>query len=455
MFENKNLNESGAETVKVSVIGLGYVGLTLATTLAEIGFLVTGVEVNPSVLECLRSGKAHFFEPGLDQRLRSTIKSKRFQFSNDLSPNLESSVYVITVGTPLDKEGLSRMDMIENAALQVAKNLKARDLVVLRSTVKLGVTRNVVKPILDSVGVDYDLAFCPERTLEGKAMSELRSLPQIVGGASHSAGLRASHFFQMMTPTVVRVSDLETAEMIKLVDNAQRDVAFAYANEVAMACDSVGISAIEVIESGKLGYPRTNLPVPGPVGGPCLEKDSHIFAEGLVERGFTPNITLASRRLNEEMPGVVANFLFDKVVAEDKRADNLRIVLAGLAFKGSPETDDLRGTMAVPFYRELKNKFTKGRFFGYDPIVSGRNIESLGLEALTSLDEAFNEADLVLFLNNHSCFTDLPLHELSNIMCHGGIIYDLWSNYDPKVLDLKREVRYLAFGSHGTHPTVC
>ena len=144
----------------------------------------------------------------------------------------------------------------------------------MRSTVKIGTTRNLVHPVLEASGKRFDLAFCPERTVEGQALEELRWLPQIVGGETLDVTVRAGQLFQFLTPTVVRVSSVETAEMVKLVDNSQRDVHFAYSNEVARVCDVIGISAAEVIQAGKRGYPRTNLPMPGPVGGPCLEKDS-------------------------------------------------------------------------------------------------------------------------------------------------------------------------------------
>src|SRR4051812_4147538 len=257
----------------VCVLGLGYVGLTLGVAMADVGFDVYGVEIRDMVLDKLAEGEPHFYEPGLQQKLGRAMKAGRFKFGKHIPQEFRGSVFIITVGTPLGKDGKTRVEIVEGVSREVASHLKDGDLVIMRSTVKLGVTRQLVAPILDSAGVKYDLAFCPERTLEGHALVELRQLPQIVGGFSDSATVRASQIFQFLTPTVVRVSDLETAEMIKLIDNAQRDVAFAYANEVAQSCDAIGISAAEVIRAGKLSYPRTNLPMPGPVGGPCLEKD--------------------------------------------------------------------------------------------------------------------------------------------------------------------------------------
>jgi nucleotide sugar dehydrogenase len=358
-------------------------------------------------------------------------------------------VYIITVGTPLNGLGRVRLDMIDAVAREVARELTDGDLVILRSTVKLGTTRKIVAPILDRAGVRYDIAFCPERTLEGRALVELRQLPQIVGGATLAASVRAGQLFQFLTPTVVRVADPETAEMIKLVDNAQRDVSFAYANEIARACDAVGISAAEVIRAGKLGYPRTNLPMPGPVGGPCLEKDSHILAEGLRDLGLDPEITVAARTINERQPEEVVCYLKGLCESLGAFPRSPTVALLGLAFKGQPPTDDLRGTMARPMLECLRREFEGGTFRGYDAVVSPEAIHGLGLETCETLEAAFKDAQLVLILNNHPLFCGMPLGLLATGMRRPGIVYDCWNCFEPDDLHLPDGIGYVALGGHG------
>ena len=136
-------------------------------------------------------------------------------------------------------------------------------------------------------------------------------MPQIVGGHDRDSRIRAAQVFQFLTPTVVQVSSLETAELIKLIDNAQRDVHFGLSNEVARIADAIGVSAVEVIRAGKLGYARTNLAMPGPVGGPCLEKDSYILANGLKGFEIAPEIIMAARRTNERQPAEIVAQLRD------------------------------------------------------------------------------------------------------------------------------------------------
>jgi UDP-N-acetyl-D-mannosaminuronic acid dehydrogenase len=433
----------------VCIVGLGYVGLTLATVMAGSGFHVTGVENRPDVLDLLKSGIPHFFEPGLGGRLKKAIQDGRIEFSNEIPSNCRATVFIVTVGTPLGTDGRSRMDPIAAVAAQVANALKAGDIVILRSTVKLGTTRSVVLPVLQTSRVPFDLAFCPERTLEGKALIELRQLPQIVGGLNSASAIRASQIFQFLTPTVVRVSDLETAEMVKLIDNANRDIMFAYANEVARGCDALGISAVEVIRAGKLGYPRTNLPMPGPVGGPCLEKDPYILAEGLQEFGISPEITLAARRINERQPIEVAAFLGTLLKGNPEFPENPIISLMGLAFKGQPVTNDLRGTMARPVLAALKAQFPFGTFRGYDGVVARDEIVGLGLEPYSSMEEAMRGANLVIILNNHPDFVAMPLEVLSRLLGKHGLVYDFWNQFSADELSLAEGTGYIALGSHG------
>ena len=247
-FEDKN----------VCIIGMGYVGLTLSIVMAEVGFNVFGVEKDSNIVGKLNSGEPHFFEPKLKESLNSLSNVGRLSFlpAEDKLP--QCSVYIITVGTPVQKDKSVNLEMVKSAAFSVADDAPDGSLVIMRSTIKLGTTREFVMPIFDSMKKSVDLAFCPERTVEGKALKELRYLPQIIGGISRKSSLRASTLFNFITSTVVTVSCPETAEMIKMIDNTYRDVSFAFSNEIAHACDASGVSSIEVINAGKLGYDRTN-----------------------------------------------------------------------------------------------------------------------------------------------------------------------------------------------------
>lgn len=434
----------------VAVLGCGYVGLTLAAVMADVGFKVLGLEIRDDVLKGLERGEPHFLEPGLKDLLQRLVKQGRLRFAKHLPDQCDATVFIITVGTPLDDDGRARVDMVANVAGEVAARLKPNDLVVMRSTVKLGATRNVVMPILNQRGLAYDLAFCPERTLEGQALVELRYLPQIVGSSTLTAGVRAAQLFQFVTPTTVRVSGLETAEMIKLVDNTQRDVFFAFSNEVARLCDETGVEAAEVIKAGKLGYPRTNLPMPGPVGGPCLSKDSYILAESFEASHVRPDIIIASRRTNERVLGEAVDRLKRLAIRLSGFPEAPTISLLGLAFKGRPATDDLRGTTARPILDALLKAFPGGRFRGWDAVVGPDAVNAFGLESTSSLEGAMQGVHVAVIANNHPVFAAMNITALAGDMARPGIIYDFWNNFDGSDLSLPSGVFYASLGGGGS-----
>lgn len=433
----------------VCIVGLGFVGVTLSAVMADCGFDVYGIEIRDEVLEMLRKGDPHFHEPGLADLLKRVIKQGRFRVAQHIPTGISSRVFFITVGTPLGPGKKVRLDMIKNVTEEVSEHLKDGDMVILRSTVKLGTTRKIVIPILEKSGKKFDLAFCPERTVEGYAMTELRQLPQIVGGMNLASTVRAAQLFQFITPSVVQVSDLETAEMIKLVDNSHRDVYLAYGNEVARMCDAMGMSAAEVIQMGRLGYPRTNVYMPGPVGGPCLEKDPHILAEGLEEFGIIPEISAAARLVNERQPREVIAYIAEIIKKLPGFPKQPVISLLGIAFKGRPETDDLRGTMARPIFNEIKKQFPEATFLGFDPVVPKKIIAEFGLQPCEKLEDAFHGAHLVLILNNHPLFGKMNLEELAAGLKKPAVVYDFWSNFSGRELSLPDGVGYMALGSHG------
>jgi len=431
----------------ICVVGLGYVGLTLAVALAEVGFRVHGVERIPHICDRIREGRAHFKESGIDARLAAQTTSGRLTVGRTPPPKGTAHVFIITVGTPLDATGKSNIESIKNAAKDVAAVLSDGDLAILRSTVRVGVSRSVVMPALDTAGVAYDLAFCPERTLEGQALDELRALPQVVGGASDASCLRAAQLFSFLTPTTVKVADLETAEMIKLVNNTQRDLMFAFANEVSGMCDALGISAREVIGAGNIGYPRAAMAMPGPVGGPCLEKDPYILAESVALAGGSARLALLGRTLNEELPIRVAELVNQESLVKEGERSNVRIALVGLAFKGRPETSDLRGTLAIPLISALRERAPNATIVGYDPALERDDFNGLGIEYCASAAEAFQDAAVVIFQNNNARFQLLDLGSLSVTMVPGGLIYDLWNQFSPDPMQIDSGVRYCALGS--------
>jgi UDP-N-acetyl-D-mannosaminuronic acid dehydrogenase len=417
------------DTRDVVVIGLGYVGLTLAAHMAKCGFRVHGVEIREEVLEPLGDGRAFFLEQGLDSLLGKVISQGAFTFSKDIPVSEKNRIFIITVGTPLKVDGTANIDFITRVSESVAENLKDGDFVILRSTVKLGTTNSLVKPILDKKNLRYGLAFCPERTLEGAALAELGTLPQIIGTSNENDKSQANSIFSKITSSVVHVSSIETAELIKLTDNMQRDVHFAISNEVARIGNVFEIDASEVIAAGKLGYPRTNLAMPGPVGGPCLEKDSYLLNESM---GWTSSLSLSARKTNESIIEDSIDFLISalKNFSGVNAGEHLTTIgILGLAFKGVPETDDLRGSLGVTLLNELRKVFKNSEFSFYDPLIPNLEKHIGKIDKFDYIDEVFSKSRLVVITNNHPNFSALDLDVLSEKMPNKSIIYDLWGRH--------------------------
>lgn len=414
----------------VCIIGLGYVGLTLATALADVGFTVIGVEKRSDVVAMTNRGQPHFSENGLEELLTYVIDQSRMSAVETLTNDDRSNVYVITVGTPLDADGNARLDFIEAATRQVAENMQDGALVLLRSTVKIGTARNVVAPILQESGKTFELAMCPERTLEGKALDELRNLPQIIGADNESTRERAAHFFYKLTHTAVQVDSLEAAEIIKLVDNTYRDVQFAFANEVARLCEAFDVNALEVINGGKLGYPRTNVALPGLVGGPCLEKDPHILRQSAKDKELDLSITGAARQVNENQPAETVDFICEEF-RRRKNDVTPEVAILGMAFKGIPATDDLRGSMSFHVLQALRERYKDANIRIFDPVADKLSLSHAAPDCTVfeTIDEAISGADIAIVANNHPMLGERRPSQLIRLMNENAFIYDYWNHF--------------------------
>lgn len=429
----------------ICVIGLGFVGLTLSVILAKKGFTVFGIENNPEILKKLKQGQAHFFEKGLDSLIKKFLDKNFFVF--DSIPNVkEIDAFVISVGTPLNKETKKPiMAHIISTSQEVADNLKDEQLVVLRSTVPIGTTREIVMPILEKTGKKFYLSFCPERTTEGIALKELEELPQIIGGLNQESIQKARDIFSQVTPTIIEVDTLEDAEMNKMLDNAYRDLTFACANEIALIAKKLGLDGYELIEAGNLGYPRTEIPSPGFVGGACLEKDPWIFIDCINQKtGYLPKLIKAAREINEDLPVQVAQRV--KEYLEEKGLDlaKAKVFISGFAFKGRPATDDLRGSTTLNFVDELRKRKI-ANLYGHDFVVKPAEIKKLDVQSV-EIEDGFKEADVVLFMNNHISYEDLDIEKLLLTMKKGGLFFDGWHIYDAKSIKKLNHIIYEGIG---------
>mgnify|MGYP001291177056 CR=1 FL=1 len=271
----------------VCIIGLGYVGLTLSLYLSKKGIQVFGYDSNPEVVKSLSKCKTNVVEKNIQKYLNKAVKTKKFLLCNEIPDSCDT--YIVAVGTPLKydkklKRFNSNLDGIKDISFKLSKRIKKKPLVIFRSTLPIGTCRNIIDKIFRQnnqiIDKDYYLSFAPERTIEGNAIVELQDLPQVVSGYTKKSLQKVSTFFKKVSRKVVKVKNIEGAEMVKLLNNSFRDLSFAFSNQIAMICNQHGLNTNEIINAANKGYPRNQIPLASPgVGGPCLTKDPYILDE--------------------------------------------------------------------------------------------------------------------------------------------------------------------------------
>ena len=434
---NKDPLSINIKEKKITVFGLGYVGLTLALKLAQRGFKVFGYDKNATLLKNIKDKKPTFFENGIQDYLNSYV-GKNFHTIDKLK-NHESDIYIVTVGTPLKKNTkLPDINHAKKAIKAISKIIKKGDLIILRSTLPVGFTRKEAIKIIEEnskfkISKDISLAVCPERTAEGKALVELDKLPQIVGAIDDLSYEYASRLFNINTHTVIDVGDTDSAEMCKILDNTFRDTIFAFSNQMALYCEKANLNLKRLIDSVNLGYSRNFIPYPSPgVGGPCLSKDPYILIDTLRKSKVNSNLISSARKINEYAPQNIFD-LIENFKKNFKKKNSIKIFIMGLAFKGNPETSDLRDSTSLYILNRISKKYKN--IFLYDEYVFSEDKKKLSFP-FVGLKEGFNKADVVLILNNSNSFKKLEIDNLISEAAKPCLFFDGWQlfNFD----ELKR-----------------
>ena len=392
------------KSARVHIVGLGFVGLTLAISLANIGHRVTGVDTNRALVDSLRAGESPVFEVGLAAKLKNVIDRGTLTFENSLEP-VGSSIFIIAVGAGYSDTEKADLSAIADVAETLGKGLKPGDQIILRSTVPVGVTTNLLVPLLAQhsglkIGEEINVSFCPERTLAGQAITELQSLPQIVGGVTPRCTEMAARFWSALSHSVIKVKNPEVAEMAKLANNAFRNVSFAFSNELSFLAEQYNVDVSEVINAANNGYPRNHLPSASPgVGGYCLPKDSMFFSESFDRDASTPSLGALACQINRhatEFP-IRAFERFCKLTKLQCEASTALII--GIAFKGEPETNDLRGSSGLEVAKMLQE--TGVKVLVWDAVVTADQASDANLTFTKELSSIIRQADSIFVMNNH------------------------------------------------------
>lgn len=396
----------------VSVIGLGYIGLPTAAAFASAGVRVVGVDVNEKAVGIINQGRIHIVEPELDMIVKASVTNEYLKATTVPEP---ADAFLIAVPTPFKGDHEPDLAYVEAAARSIAPVLNQGALVILESTSPVGTTEKLCawlageRPDLsfpDKAGdaSDIRIAYCPERVLPGRVMHELVENDRVIGGMTRACSEAAVALYKIFVRGECVVTNSRTAEMCKLTENAFRDVNIAFANELSIICDKIGVNAWELIKLANR-HPRVNILQPGAgVGGHCIAVDPWF----IVDRTPTEaRIIRAAREVNDSKPDWVVAKVRQAVgeyllANPEKSAKSVRLACLGLAFK--PDIDDLRESPAMEVASQLQAALAS------DLMLVEPNIEALppGLSgaSLMNLPEALERADVVVILVAHRDFIE-------------------------------------------------
>lgn len=394
--------------LKITVLGLGYIGLPTAIMFANYGQKVIGVDVNPAVINELSKGLVHIEEPGLQDALNEAISNNNFEVQQNVG---SSDVFIVSVPTPNNPDELKScsLEYVKSAINMVIPNLEKGNTIIVESTIAPRSMEDHVRPMIEEagfeIGKDIFLVHCPERVLPGQVLHELIYNNRIIGGVTSACTQKGKEIYGVFVKGELIETTASAAELSKLMENTYRDVNIALANELVKVCNELHIDALEVIDMANK-HPRVNLHQPGPgVGGHCLAVDPYFIA---AEAPTVSPLIQTARKINTSMP----DFIVSKVKDELGYEPGKKVLVMGLTYKG--DIDDIRESPALDIYTKLSAE-SNFQVTAYDPHVKADFIEQ-------NLEKATEKADLVLILTDHSEFSKLQPVDFENT--NNAIIID-------------------------------
>ncbi len=425
--------------MEIVVIGMGYTGIPVAALLADVeGFHVTGVQRRSKrsgwKIDYLNAGKCPIGgdEPGLAELIKKVVTKGSFKVTDDISVCKKADVILIDVQTPVDENHVPQYDALREVSEAVGRHVKHGAMIILESTVAPGTTTHIVKPILEEksgmkAGTDFNLVYSYERVMVGRLLHNLTTMPRIVGGLTPECTRRGLAFYKNITQAELYPTTCLTAETAKVTENTYRDVNIAFANEIALICESLGVNVHDVrrfvnslpndpSDPDKNPYRMMHIPGAG-TGGHCLPKDPWLLKHGLDAYGdfeFTPTILLDSRTLNDSMPHHMKDLAEEALREHGIRLRDATVCILGFAFLG--DSDDTRNTPALPLYNSL-NTVCK-TVIVHDPFV-----KEFGNVILTDdLEKALRNRDCAIIVTAHKQYFDIRLDWLKRVLATPVIV---------------------------------
>ena len=405
-------------SLRVTVLGSGYVGLPTAALFADAGFHVTAVDIKAEVVKAVNSGVSPVNELGLEELISRNVKAGRLSASLNAGEMNQADAILISVQTPITQKRRPNLSFLKKALEDVGNAIRKGMLVVISSTVPPDTMQNMVKPKLESqsglkADIDFYLAYVPERIAPGNALKEFVESPRLVGGIGPNSTKIASELFKTVCKTVIE-TDATTAEIAKLAENTFRDINIAFANQLALICEQHGVDAKEVIKLANT-HPRVNIHTPGPgAGGPYLPKDPYLLIHQ--SNPLSYDLIKTARKINDNMPKHIVKLTQKALEKTSKSIKNSTIAVLGTAYKAN--VDDPRGSPSKPIIQKLTKLGAKVK--AYDPHCN----ETFRAEKANSFHEAVKGADCLVIVIDHTAFKNLNLQEIKALMNENPIIVD-------------------------------
>ncbi len=405
-------------TAVIGIIGLGYVGLPLATGYVNGGFKVIGIDANPKKVQALKSGKS-YVQDIPSKTVKSLIKTKRFLPYSDFSKISDMDVIIICVPTPLRKSKDPDISYILSAVKEITKRKYLGSLVILESTTYPGTTEEILLPELSKnnlkVGKDFFLAFSPERVDPGNEVFLIKNTPKVVGGVTAKCTKLAALVYKAIIEKVHEVSSPTVAETSKLLENIFRSVNIGLVNEMALLCNRMNINVWEVIEAAKT-KPFGFMPFyPGPgLGGHCIPLDPFYLSWKARTYDFNARFIELAGEINGNMPYYVIDRIFEILNSINKTIKKAKVLILGLAYKN--DINDMRESPSLDIFKLLVNKGAVVEYF--DPYIPSVEIYEKKYKSIKGDYKKFKKYDIVVILTAHSTF------DYKEIVKNSKCIYD-------------------------------
>ncbi|MFW9767173.1 MAG: nucleotide sugar dehydrogenase [Candidatus Thorarchaeota archaeon] len=399
----------------ISIVGLGYVGLPVALKFSEAGFQVTGIDIDERKVQLINKGRSPIEgnEPGLNELLGEIIKTGRLLATTEYSSIDDADYVLIIVETPFSLRSKEPLyTSLKSATQSVAAHLRKDTLVIIESTIAPGTINTIVQPILEGVsglkaGTDFYLATAPERVMPGKLLHNLVTLDRVVGGIDRESTERAVELYKHIVRGELYPTDALTAEVVKTTENAYRDVQIAFANEIALLCENLGVDVFEVRNLVNRS-PFRDMHIPGAgVGGHCLPKDSWLLAFGAKGK-YEPRLLAIAREINDGMPHHMSILCESALRESGTRIYGSKIAILGLAYLEN--SDDTRNSPTFMLVKALE-------VIGAQPIVHDPFVRSVDdIELSSDIDEVLKDSDCVIVMTGHDEYKSLDLDKMTQLM---------------------------------------